>query len=85
MDILLEQGWSEIDSTLVKNFRLSNFTEAMKFANQIAQLAQEMDHHPDINIYSYKNVKITLTTHSQGRITSKDILLAKQIDSLFTS
>ncbi|MFA8433490.1 MAG: 4a-hydroxytetrahydrobiopterin dehydratase [Marinifilaceae bacterium] len=85
MDILLEQGWSEIDSTLVKNFQLKNFSSAIEFVNQIAGIANAMDHHPDIFIYSYKNVRVILTTHSEGRITSKDIEQAKKIDAIFTT
>jgi len=83
MNILLEQGWSEIDSSLVKNFQLKNFTSAIDFVNEIAKVANEMNHHPDLYIYNYKNVRVTLSTHSEGRITSLDILQAKKIDTLY--
>lgn len=85
MNILLEQGWSEIDSKLVKNYILTNFVEAVNFINLIANDAEKADHHPDIKLYKYKNVRITLTTHSKRRITKKDISLAKQIDKIFDS
>jgi len=85
MNILLEQGWSEIDSKLVKNYILTNFAEAVNFINLIANDAEKADHHPDIKLYKYKNVRITLTTHSKRRITKKDISLAKQIDKIFDS
>lgn len=85
MNILLEQGWSEIDSKLVKNFTLANFVEAINFINLIAISSEEINHHPDIKLYNYKNVRITLTTHSSGRITKNDILLAKEIDKIYDS
>ncbi|MPQ46522.1 4a-hydroxytetrahydrobiopterin dehydratase [Marinifilum sp. N1E240] len=85
MNILLEQGWSEIDSKLVKNYILTNFVEAVNFINLIANDAEKADHHPDIKLYKYKNVRITLTTHSKRRITKKDISLAMQIDKIFDS
>jgi 4a-hydroxytetrahydrobiopterin dehydratase len=85
MNILLEQGWSEIDSKLIKNYQLVNFIEAVNFINIIAEEAEKMDHHPDIKLYKYKNVRITLTTHSRRRITDKDIKLAKKIDKIFES
>jgi len=85
MNILLDQGWSEIDSKLIKNYVLTNFVEAINFINLIAEAAENMDHHPDLKLYKYKNVRITLTTHSSRRITNKDIILAKQVDEIYES
>lgn len=85
MNILLEQGWSEIDSKLVKNFTLPNFVESINFINLIAIEAEKMDHHPDIKLYKYKNIRIILTTHSKRRITKNDIALAKIIDKTYES
>ncbi|WP_421919024.1 4a-hydroxytetrahydrobiopterin dehydratase [Marinifilum sp.] len=83
MNILLEQGWSEIDSKLVKNYVLKGFKQAVHFINLIAVDAENVDHHPDIKLYKYKNVRVILTTHSMRRITEKDISLAKKIDKIF--
>lgn len=85
MNILLDQGWSEIDSKLVKNYILPNFVEGINFINLIANEAEKADHHPDLKLYNYKNVRITLTTHSKRRITKKDIALAKTIDHIYDS
>jgi 4a-hydroxytetrahydrobiopterin dehydratase len=85
MNILLDQGWSEIDSKLVKNYLLPNFIEAINFINLVAKEAENMDHHPDIKLYNYKNVRLTLTTHSKRKITKKDIVLAKLIDKVYES
>ena len=49
--------------------------------NKVAILAEKADHHPDILI-QYKNVTLTLSTHSAGGLTEKDFGLAKEIDGL---
>jgi 4a-hydroxytetrahydrobiopterin dehydratase len=85
MNILLDQGWSEIDSKLVKNYVLPNFIEAINFINLVAAEAEKMDHHPDIKLYNYKNVRLILTTHSKRKITKKDIELAKITDKIYES
>jgi 4a-hydroxytetrahydrobiopterin dehydratase len=85
MNILLEQGWSEIDSKLIKNYVLPNFIEAINFINLVAKEADNADHHPDIKLYKHKNVRLILRTHSKRKITRKDILLAIMIDKVYES
>lgn len=85
MNILLEQGWSEIDSKLVKNYVFQGFSQAIHFINSVASEAEKTNHHPDIKLYNHRNVRISLTTYSKRRITNKDILLAKQIDQIYES
>lgn len=75
-------NWEKKDDHLVKEFELKDFTEAVDFVQKIAPLANKADHHPDVLIHSYKKVKITLTTHSEGKITEKDYDLAKDIDKI---
>lgn len=74
--------WINENGILAKTFTFSNFIEAVDFVNKIVPLAEKVNHHPDIEIFSYKNVKIKLTTHDEGGITGKDIKLAKEIDSI---
>ncbi|WP_372754407.1 4a-hydroxytetrahydrobiopterin dehydratase [Labilibaculum sp.] len=85
MNILLDQGWSEIDSKLIKDYVLPNFIEAINFINLVAKEAEDENHHPDIKLYKHKNVRFILSTHSVGKITKKDILLAKMIDKAYES
>lgn len=73
-------NWEKQDKFLVKEFEFSNFKEAVDFVNKIVPLAEKANHHPDILIHAYKKVRITLTTHDEGRITEKDYALAKDID-----
>ena len=76
-------GWTlGDDGQLHKEFILKNFSEVMLFANAIGHLAEVADHHPDLNIHSYKRLKISLMTHAAGGITDKDFALIEQIEAL---
>jgi len=78
--------WDTENNILVRIFTFSNFSEAIRFVNAVADLAEQMNHHPDIEIFSYKNVKVKLTTHSaKNTITEKDISMAKEIDKQYVS
>lgn len=74
--------WEQAENKLEKIFFFNNFREAIQFINQVGEFAEQMNHHPDILLFAYKKVKITLTTHSEGKVTEKDYQLAKQIDSI---
>lgn len=75
--------WKMIENKLEKSFEFEDFVSALDFTNKVGKLAEEQSHHPDILIHSYNKVKITLTTHDKGfKVTEKDLLLAKEIDSL---
>lgn len=66
---------------IVKEFSFKDFNEALEFVNKVAELSEEMNHHPEIN-WNYNKVKITLVTHDEGRVTGKDTELAKKIDGI---
>src|SRR5689334_23278796 len=74
-------GWSRRGDEISKELDLGSFDNAIQFVNDVAQLANAVDHHPDILI-QYKNVTLTLSTHSEGGLTDKDFALARQIDGL---
>lgn len=75
-------SWKIEENKLTKEFTFHNFVEAVAFVQKIVPLAEAMNHHPDILIYAYKKVKITLFTHSENKVTDKDHTLAKKIDAL---
>ncbi len=75
-------AWETENNKLVKTFTFSNFVEAVDFVNKIVPLAEDMQHHPDIEIFDYKKVRIKLSTHDAGKVTEKDELLAKKIDEI---
>lgn len=74
--------WRLNGATLVRECATSDFAAAIGLVNAIALLAEKMDHHPDMLVYGWNKVRITLSTHDQGALTILDIQLAKQIDSL---
>ena len=74
--------WITKDKHLHREFVFQNFAGALEFVNQVAELAEAADHHPDILIYDYKKVRLTLFTHHAGMITQQDHDLAQQIDQI---
>ena len=83
LDSFIEKNpsWIIDNKTIKKEFKFENFIEAFGFMSQVALLSEKIDHHPDWqNIYN--KVKINLTTHDKGGITTNDIKLAEAIDKL---
>lgn len=74
-------GWRVDDITLSKTYRFPSFVKSMEFVNQLAELAESVQHHPDIDI-RYDKVTIRLSTHDSSGITKKDIELAASADDL---
>lgn len=74
--------WQVQNDRLVRLFTFSDFVEAFGFLTRVALCAERAEHHPDWS-NSYRTVEISLTTHSEGSITRKDINLALEIDRLY--
>ncbi len=73
--------WQEVHNTLVKEFSFADFKTALAFVNKIGELAEEVNHHPDVEL-GWGRVKVMLTTHDAGGVTDKDRDLAAKIDAL---
>ena len=73
------QGWSRRGDVITKTFQFRTFMTGITFVTAVAKAADAADHHPDIDI-RYTKVTCTLSTHSAGGITQKDLDLAKQIE-----
>lgn len=73
--------WLEQNGKLTRTFEFPSFPAAIEFVNKVADLAEDLDHHPDIHI-NYKKVTLELTTHSAGKIMERDRELAQRIDEL---
>ncbi len=58
-----------------------DFVRSMRFVNRVASRAESMNHHPDISI-RYNKVRLALTTHDEGGLTTKDFELARKINRL---
>lgn len=74
-------GWKGKDKKLKKNYEFSNFAESLTFVNRVGEIADAMDHHPDIK-FGWGYAKISTTTHDRGGVTDVDLALAKKIDEL---
>lgn len=74
-------GWAPEGQAIRKSFEFKDFTSAIRFANEVAELAERLKHHPDIMIH-YNKVILSLSSHDSGGVTSRDIKLATQIDSI---
>ncbi|MBS0660255.1 MAG: 4a-hydroxytetrahydrobiopterin dehydratase [Verrucomicrobia bacterium] len=73
--------WEHDKKKIERVFEFDDFTEAIDFVNQVAEIAEESEHHPDIEI-KFNKVKLVLTTHSKGGLTELDFELAEKIDTL---
>ena len=74
--------WREEDGALVREMQFADFAEAIAFVNRVAAAAEAANHHPDILVHGWNKVRLTLSTHSEGRLTDKDHELARTIDGL---
>ena len=73
--------WSREGNAIVKTTVHKDFAAALAWVNQVGQLAEARNHHPDIAI-SWNKVTLTLSTHSAGGLTQLDMDLAAAIDGL---
>ncbi len=64
-----------------RTWQLKNFVQAMKLLNASAALAEQEQHHPDLHLTGYRNVKIELTTHAIEGLSENDFILAAKIDA----
>lgn len=80
-DELDKRSWELKDGKLVKSFQFPSFIKAIDYVNEIAILAERLDHHPIITI-NWKTVKLSLKSFDVDAITERDITLAKEINKL---
>ena len=74
-------GWTREGDAITRSVQASAFTEGIALVQRVAEAAEEMNHHPDIDI-RWTTVTFTLSTHSEGGITENDLALARKIDAL---
>jgi 4a-hydroxytetrahydrobiopterin dehydratase len=72
-------GWSYTGRALRKEFVFPGFPDAVDFVVRLVPGAEAADHHPDVTI-NYRRVTIEYTTHSEGRVTDKDVAGARMAD-----
>ncbi len=82
IDTLLRNldGWALEGYVLKKRFTFDDFAGALRFVNLVGEIAESLDHHPDIS-FGWGYAEISTTTHDRGGITDFDFALADRIDS----
>jgi len=76
------QGWTLVNDTIEKNYKFANFRQAIGFINNVADIAEAENHHPDVLLWNWNNVKLTITTHAAKGLTEHDFILASKIDKI---
>ena len=72
--------WACEDGKLVRFWTFADFVKAIAFVNRVAQLAEQSNHHPDIDI-RYNRVKLSLVSHDAGGITARDAQMARELSA----
>lgn len=75
--------WKEENNRLICNLKFNDFIEAWGFLVKVAMLSERANHHPEIYCV-YNKVRLSLFTHDEGKITSKDEQLAKEIENILS-
>ncbi len=75
------EAWERDGKSISRTFEFKGFAAAIEFVNEVADLAEDANHHPDIDI-RWNKVSLTLSTHSAGGLTASDFDLADDIDKI---
>jgi len=75
-------AWKLVGATIVRDHRAADFAAVIVLVGQVAGLAEEANHHPDILIHGWNQLRLTLSTHSAGGLTEADFALAGRLDAL---
>ena len=73
--------WSRDGNEITRTYVFKNFNESMGFVTRVGLESEKADHHPDIDI-RWNKVSLTLSTHSEGGLTARDLVLADTTDHL---
>jgi 4a-hydroxytetrahydrobiopterin dehydratase len=82
MRMASDEVWRQEGESLMRDYVFDDFATAMGYVNQVADAAEEANHHPDILVHGWNKVRLTLTTHSEGRPTDNDRAMAETIDGV---
>lgn len=91
MDALTEQqieqaltdlpGWEFDGEVITKTYGWGSFRESIDFVNDVADLAEDANHHPDLEIY-FDEVVVSFRTHSAEAVTDADVRMAGEVEGL---
>ena len=76
-------GWKVVENTsIIKQYQCKDFAEALSFVNAVGAIAESEGHHPDMNLFGWNKVAVTLSTHAIGGLSTNDFILAAKIDAM---
>ena len=75
------EGWERAGDAIRKEFKHEDFVGSVRFVRALVEPAEDMGHHPDLEI-SWDTVTVTITTHSEGGLTANEFKLAARLDAL---
>lgn len=79
----LVTGWTvRQNKEIIKGYVFKNFSQALRFVNEVGAIAEQENHHPDILLHDWKEVEIRLSTHAVGGLFINDFILASKIDEM---
>ncbi len=81
----MDPAWREEGDALVRDLTFPDFATALAFVNRVGAAAEAAGHHPDVLLHGFRHVRLTLSTHSEGRVTDADRRLADAIDPLLVA
>jgi 4a-hydroxytetrahydrobiopterin dehydratase len=74
-------GWARAGDEIVKTYQCASFADAIAFVVRVGFLAEQADHHPDLDV-RWKKVRVALTTHAAGGLTERDVELARRVEAV---
>jgi 4a-hydroxytetrahydrobiopterin dehydratase len=74
--------WSRRGDEIARGWKFADFKEAIAFVNRVAEAAEEANHHPDIVVHGWNQVRLSLSTHSAGGLTDADFAMAEKLNAL---
>lgn len=74
--------WRREGDAIVRDLKFRDFAEAMAHVNRVAEAAEAADHHPDILVHGWNQVRLMLSTHSVGGLTQSDLDMARRLDNV---
>ena len=74
-------GWIFKNNTITKENTFDKYMDSIDFINKIAIEAEELNHHPDINL-GYCRVIVSFTSHDEGGVTKKCVTMAKNLENI---
>lgn len=76
--------WTKVEGgkAIRRQWRAKNFLAGIHFFDEVARLAEQEGHHPDLHLTGYRNVAVEITTHAIGGLSENDFILAAKIDAV---